>query len=326
MLRSYAYSENDDLSLSHKAQAIVLKELEVARQSVEEIRKTESSSKGYGKCPVCGRENNSFLYQKWEVPYFLCGKCQSIYCQCEDDVLDKYKENRKMNALRKSEEYQHDAVKRRSESWEELIQWLCFRLYRYLAGKKELSVIDIGNRYTGFINMMREAEFCGQYNLRESILSEYDDISIEKADVILYINGLQQDQYPEKKLEEIRNCLKEDGVLILASRAGSGFDILALQEKHEYIYPYEHITLPSVSGLLELLCKTGYEVMEVTTPGVMDVNYVYANRDQIKNSNLFLQSMMYGQSSQSLHEFQRYLQKNCMSSYVQIIAKRKKYG
>ena len=112
--------------------------------------------------------------------------------------------------------------------------------------------------------------------------------------------------------------------MILNARAGSGFDILTLRENNREIYPYEHILLPSVRGLTQLLQRNGYEVLEVTTPGVMDLKYVMESKERLGDRETFVRYFLEEASPLMLQEFQRFLQKGCLSSFICIIARKER--
>lgn len=54
-----------------------------------------------------------------------------------------------------------------------------------------------------------------------------------------------------------------------------------------------------------MLAQTGFELLEFTTPGTFDLNYVKANKDGLAEA-----------------DFQRFIPKSGLSSYAQVIARR----
>ena len=144
---------------------------------------------------------------------------------------------------------------------------------------------------------------------------------IEKADVILYMNQLQHETNPTETLKELRKELKEDGVLILNTRLGSGFDILTLKGNMDSIFPYEHIMLPSRKGLEMILEEAGYELLEITTPGTRDMESVIRNKERIEESNFFVKYLLQTADKATMADFQQFLQKSGLSSFAQVVAR-----
>ena len=64
------------------------------------------------------------------------------------------------------------------------------------------------------------------------------------------------------------------------------------------------------------------ELLEFTTPGTFDINYVKANQDGIDREYYFIRYFLAAASPTVQAEFQRFIQKAGMSSYAQIIARR----
>lgn len=320
MLRSYQYTEKPYTSYSMQSDRFWEEEVATAKRFVEShpIRQDEDQS-----CPVCGEKHGRFFYAKWNVHYLRCEQCRSIYAVADPETIASYRLDPEMTALRCDKEYQQAISSRRTGVWEEFLGWLSVRSFRFLKRNRDLRIIDLGSRVEEYCRVVRENPICGEYNLRGSILRDNEEtIPAGGADLVLYSDQLKTETDPQRRLEEIRTFLKKDGLLILGARAGSGFDILTLREHNSQIYPYEHVFLPSVKGITLLLKKTGYEVLEVTTPGVMDVRYVLDSLDALDDRELFVKYLLSESDNGILQELQRFLQKSGMSSFVRVIARK----
>ncbi|MBQ6567009.1 MAG: hypothetical protein IJL80_08120 [Treponema sp.] len=211
----------------------------------------------------------------------------------------------------------------RQEVWREFLEWVEVRTFRFLGRNRNLSIVDVGNRLMGLVKMTKESNICGRYELRDSICSAAcDKINIGEADVVFYNDVIKTEFEPRKRLQEIKRCMKDDGLIFVGFRAGSGFDVITLKERNTRISPYEHILLPSVQGITKLLEDCGFDILEITAPGVMDVKYVLDDFDKLDEDDEFVRQLLTGYSETTLLEFQRFLQKNCMSSFVRVIARK----
>ena len=316
MLRSYEYTEQSYANDSFQSNLLRDKEINFAYQfSMQKGRKNEK----FRKCPVCGKDSGQYFYTKWQVDYLVCESCKSVYACCEKDSVEMYRKYQELLEFRRSNFYQAEVTSRRQQYWEDFLEWLQIRSFRFLKKNSGLSIIDVGNRYYGYIDAIKKSDLCEQYKLIDSILNYSENDEIEQADIVFYFDQMQQEQNPVNKLKELFSMLKHKGMLVIGTRAGSGFDVLTLKEHNIKIYPYEHIVLPSVQGLVGMLEDAGYKVLEVTTPGVMDVQYVREGQKWLDNSNAFVKNLVQADES-VLKEFQRFLQKSCMSSYVRVIA------
>ena len=134
---------------------------------------------------------------------------------------------------------------------------------------------------------------------------------------------MQHEADPIITLREIGNNLKHNGLIILSTRLGSGFDILTLKGSTSDIFPYEHIMLPSKVGLEMILDEAGYELLEITTPGTRDINEVLNNQERIDDNNLFVRQLLRTADRRTLSDFQQFLQRSLMSSFAQLIARKR---
>jgi len=320
MLRSYEYTEQSYSDVRFQSDLLRDKEIHLAECFGKNIKQSRSKGK---VCPVCEKETGNYFYTKWGVDYLLCNECGSVYASCKKEEVDEYKKYDALLELRRSEIYQQEVTERRQQYWKDFLEWMQIRTFRFMKKNKGLSIIDVGNRYLGFTDAIKKSELCGQYCLTDSILENVHSDKLDKAELIFYLDQMQNEIEPVKKLKEMYDMLETGGLLVLGTRAGSGFDILTLKEHNLKIYPYEHVVLPSVQGLVSMLKEAGYKILEITTPGIMDIQYVKEVYQLLDDSNVFIKNLMQAQDS-VLQEFQRFLQKNSMSSFVRVIATKEK--
>lgn len=272
---------------------------------------------------MCRKNSGKYFFTKWNVDYLCCEECSSIYAVCDEETVSGYLSYGELTSLRLSEEYQEQITNSRQDVWKEFLEWVEVRSYRFLGRNKNLNIIDVGNRLAGLADMTKKSPICGKYNLIDSMyVAEGDYIGDEDADIIFYNDVFKTEFHPDERFQSIKKLMKKDGILFIGARAGSGFDILTLKEKNTKIYPYEHILLPSVRGIMNFLRNNGFEVLEITTPGVMDVKYVMEDLDKLGDGEEFVRHLLKEGDESTLQEFQRFLQKSCMSSFIRVIARR----
>lgn len=322
MLRSYQYTESSYLKYTMQNKLYREKETAIARNYVASHRLRRDL---HDVCPICGEKAGRHFYTKWSVDYLRCSACKSIFAVCDEEIVRGYQEHHELQEFRIDSGYQRQISENREKLWKSFLEWVEVRAYRFIGRNRGLNILDVGNRFRGYSEMIAQSPLCGVYDLRRSILGEDTwKVSAGMADIVFYLDRMQQDMNPKEVLHGMREYLKKDGLLFLSTRAGSGFDILTLKEHNRKIYPYEHILLPSRRGLVGLLEKCGYEVVEITTPGVMDVQYVAESMETLDDREEFVRYMLEETGDNLLQEFQRFLQKSGLSSFVCIIARRKR--
>ncbi len=319
MLKAYDYagfklqpSELQDTDFFHREKAIAHSfTLEFSMDGAEK------------RCPVCGGKHTNYFFSRWDIEYLFCKDCGSIFVPVKRELIQKYLQLEKMKVLRISKDYQAQAERRRASIWDGQVLWAEYRIYRYLGHNTNLDMIDWGNRYIGSAKRFQNSGMCANYELRDSPLPLKTD-KLDQADVVLYMNQLQHEINPVETLKHLKKSLKPDGILILNTRLGSGFDILTLKGDMDMLFPYEHVLLPSRKGLELILQQAGYQLLEITTPGTRDIETVLKNKEKIEDSNFFVKYLLETSDDATLAEFQRFLQKSGLSSFAQVIAKVRK--
>jgi hypothetical protein len=129
---------------------------------------------------------------------------------------------------------------------------------------------------------------------------------------------------PSAFLKAVKRSLVPDGVLLLTTLTVTGFDIQVLWEYSKSVYPPHHINLLSVNGTRQLMERNGFEVMEITTPGELDVDIV---RNMLRESPelkipRFVRRII-DAPEDVRSDFQSFLKRNGLSSHMRVIAKRR---
>ncbi len=319
MLRAYDYAEkrmDDRIRDAH----VLNKEKEIALKFVLE----HPISKVHSPCPICGSHHTGYVFDIWNIDYLRCRDCNSIFVPVDDDTMQKYKNLEELKEFRKDRHYQNLIREIRDSAYEENIRWLQYRAYRYLGRNSDIKIIDYGDKYQGFIDKIKGTTMTSEYELRESpLLEENEAVGIDQADIIISMNQLQHEPNPLSLLRDFRKSLSDHGILVLNTRLGSGFDVLTLKGSNDDIYPYEHVLLPSRRGVEMAMEMSGYELLEITTPGTRDINVVKSNVERLGEDNLFVRYLMDTADERMLMDFQQFLQKNGLSSFVRLIARKR---
>ena len=325
MLTAFNYYEPEEecrIQKEMKMTPFFAQELEVAEKFA---RSHPSSCDTRNQCVVCGSNKVSYFYEKWGVRYLRCTDCYSVMADVKEEDIREYVRLKELKEIRLSEEYQENGTESRQQKWEEFLDWLKYRTYRYCGKNTGFSILDYGTRWEGLKRFLQESDLCETYELWDSILRDAKQGAIireNSVDIILALDYIQQKIRPVHFFREAHNHLKKGGLLILGTKVGSGFDILSLRENNRNVFPYEHILMPSREGIEILFTQAGFELLEFTTPGTFDLNYVKANKDGLAPDDYFIKYFLNTATVSAEAEFQRFIQKCGLSSYAQVIARR----
>ena len=321
MLTAYTYYEPSE-------QIRIQKEIKGSRLFEEEIsianrftKKHLNARKILTDCPVCKKGNVKKFFQKEGIDYFRCQNCYSIIAGVETEAALKYEQLPELISFYESDEYQDLGKRLRVDRWNEIIDWISFRAFRYLGKNEDFTIVDYGNRWREFRKIIEESKICGSYIFKHAY--EISEGRRNKADIIIAFDCIQRKTDPIPFLSQCLNELQDNGLLFLGLKAGSGMDVLLLKEKNKNVFPFEHILIPSKEGIYEMLDQSGYEVLEFITPGTFDVNYIKDHIEDMPEDNAFMQYLLHSNNVAIEAEFQRFIQKAGMSSYAQVVARKK---
>ena len=308
--KAYSYSEIEHLSEGVHDRAILEREKLLASEFVESYPCPSQPS----LCPLCESEETDRFAEIGGAQYHRCRICWSLFLNVSEDVIHKYRDYKPLNSFRESRIYQETARQKREAIWREQLFWVEFRSARYLQPLRELSVIEIGGRFKGFSEIIKAS--CAQYSQHRTI-----ELIQGLSDVVLYFGSMQLEVSPTKALYMIHKHLGDNGLLFLSTRVSTVFDILTLKGNVNSLYPYDSSTIPSIEALELILNKTGFDLLEISTPGTLDVRYVVENSSKLERGDLFTRYLIEKADNTVRSEFQRLLQKSAMSSHAQLVAR-----
>jgi hypothetical protein len=276
-------------------------------------------------CPICQTQRSEILFQKWGCGYVLCPKTWTVSLASLPDsktLLDYYHQS-EISRFRASREYQTVVSQKRRDLWESQIGWIEGRVSRHL-GNKKYAVVDWGSKFVGWVEFLQTSGFVDTLYIQDPLPPINERMNFGgQADVVCLIDVLQRQTQPLGLLQKIAQNINPGGILIAACRAGSGFDVLALRENSESVFPLDHIFLPSPQGMQVLLEQAGFEVLELTTPGLMDMTYVQNAGPMIPRDQYFLRYIMEQGDELLFERMQGFLQRNNLSSHLRCVARRK---
>ncbi|MEO5330378.1 MAG: class I SAM-dependent methyltransferase, partial [Magnetococcus sp. THC-1_WYH] len=143
------------------------------------------------------------------------------------------------------------------------------------------------------------------------------------ANLVVCFEVLEHVHDPLVFLRTLARLVVPGGHVFVSTLGVDGFDIQILWEKSNSIFPPHHINFPSVSGLWHLFSRAGLVDVEITTPGVLDVDIVRnaARRDpHLLHGQRFVEKIIADDALAG--SMQRFLIENKMSSHTWIIGRK----
>lgn len=321
MLTAYSFQEyNEKIHDAEKIKggALFEKEVDIAHRFTMKHQEKDQQSQS---CPICKSVNKDLFFEKWGIAYCRCSRCFSVFACVSSEATSEYESSSELTEFYQSEEYQKNGLEKREERWEEILDWISFRTYRYKKKNKDLRITDIGNRWHIFRKKIIDSELCGEYRLLPSFCEKEEMDG--KADIVMAFDCFQRKSTPYPFLTACHRFLKDDGLLFMGIKAGSGMDIILLKEKNRNVFPFEHILMPSKEGIMEMLEQSGFELLELITPGMFDVEYLKEHVSELPEENILMHYLLQNCRKETESDLQRFIQKAGLSSYAQVVARKK---
>ncbi len=293
-------------------------------------------------CPACGSSDQHFEFSKHTFKYQTCDECRTLFMspRPSPDVMHSYYSN--------SENYQYWAkhIFPASESsrreklhkpWLRRVVGFCERF-----DIPTRSLVEVGAGFGTFCSVAQDSPHFDQVTAIEPtpemaaacrsrgvnvVEKRIEDVSDEVAgaNVAVAFEVIEHLYEPRQFLSQVARILDADGLLVLSCPNGQGFDVATLREKSLAIDP-EHVNLFNPQSLSRLVESCGYEVLDVSTPGRLDAEFVHL---AIKEGNFdvsgqpFLKRVLVDEWDRLGWPFQQFLAENSLSSHMWLAARKK---
>jgi len=290
-------------------------------------------------CPACKSPENKKAFVKFGFQYVECQNCRTVYMNPHPDDKD-IKEH--FLSSPSARFWRYTLLKatgdiRKEKIYYPRIQWIIDMAEEYLSGPKNIA--DFNSRSTDYIAYLLSSE----YFHNRSIINPYfsiDDIEDEKLKSDIFEASNPGKSLTNKNpiniatafevidctsdvdalMKTMKSILCKGGLCFITTLSISGFDMQVLWENSKSIFPPDRINALSQKGLKLLFQRHGFEMLEYSTPGVLDLDIVEREYNKRPSLNIprFVKSMLETGDEQLKQDFQNFLQSNRLSSFVRI--------
>lgn len=292
-------------------------------------------------CPFCGGSASRSAFEKEGFRYVECAGCESLYASPRPTpaLLRAYLETSEAAEYWSTHFYRETADARRAQMFRPRAARIAALADQYgLDGRAVCA--DIGAGYGLFL---LELENLGRFGRMVAIepdarlarvCREHGFTVVEKwveevtpedvaADLAVAFEVLEHVFDPLTFLRAASRTVRPGGLLFFSTLAASGFDIQVLWEHSRSVSPPQHLSFPSIGGVEMLVERAGLELIEVTTPGQLDVDIV-RNR-LLAEPELPVPRIartIAGADAAARRAVQEVLREHRLSSHVQCLARR----
>jgi SAM-dependent methyltransferase len=288
-------------------------------------------------CPGCSDKGARLAFSKMGLDYRECTKCGSLFASprpSDKEMRSFYKDSRAghfqreriLGSTRKS---------RRNNILSYRVHWITGLIEEYLPDAKVF--LDYGTKYPWLLSELRSRRhlktiisilpecFEEESSLRKTAeIMNTDEVGENSVDGFAAFEVVERVFDVQRLLDNAYRVCRQDGLLIITSSTSSGFEYQALGSYSPNIVPFDRINLLSLEALVGRIEKAGFEIIEVSTPGRLDLEIVKKVYEEDPDIPLdpFWKYVLRHRSEDAGRSFQEWLQRFQLSAHVRIAAKK----
>lgn len=293
-------------------------------------------------CPGCADKQASPAFKKQGFTYSTCGRCGTLYAspRPSPEQMARFYEESESARFWSTHFFKETEAGRRIKMFRPRAELV--KEVRDREGlPSDACLADVGAGYGTFLEEVRRAGGFARlvgvepekrlaavcrgkgFDVLEKTAEAASDGDCS-ADFASAFEVLEHTFSPAEFLSGVGRLLKPRGLFLLTTLTVDGFDIQVLWDRSRNVYPPHHINILSVKGVEALAEMTGFEVLELTTPGKLDVD-ITAN--VLKESPdppppRFVASLLSGPED-ARRDFQAFLAAHRMSSHLRTLLRKK---
>ena len=304
---------------------------DVFRFLVDGQRLTENT------CPACASASSQKSFERYRLTYRHCQACDTLYIspRPSDEQISRFYADAPSCRFWRDQLSETASLKRSEKIIKPRLEWILDSVTEYAPSAKHW--VDIHTGQLRYARAMQQANIFSEKTLINPYfqLKADDPIAViqepwwqaklpKPADVVTIFEVIDQTSRPGELLVAVRAMLKSGGLCFMTTILSSGFDVRELGANAQNIYPPDRLNVFSVKGLRVLVERSGFECLEFSTPGILDVEIVaqtLVENPQISISP-FIRDLVFHQNKEVKRSFQEFLQMNLLSSYGRVLIRK----
>ncbi|CAN5857787.1 class I SAM-dependent methyltransferase [soil metagenome] len=293
-------------------------------------------------CPACGTHERRRAFGKYDLDYVTCTACATIYISPRPTpaVLEDYYTNSENYAYWNAVIFPASEPARREKIFKPRVERTLELCERY--GVKRDLCVEVGAGFGIYCEEMQKtggfkrvvgieptpglAQTCRERGIEILELPvEKVDFSTMRADVVASFEVIEHLFEPQSFIERCADLVRPGGILVITCPNGRGFDVEVMGPGSDAV-DVEHLNYFNPKSLGALVEKSGFEVLEVSTPGKLDAELVRKKvllGEFSLDGQPFLAQVLIERWDEVGAAFQSFLATNGLSSHMWLVARRR---
>lgn len=287
-------------------------------------------------CPAC-HTKGQYSFDKHGFSYEECPNCQTLFVNPRpplEDFFRYYQQSESANYFATTF-YRETAEARREMLWKPKAKMVDDILRKY--NIKPDRIFDIGGGFGIFAEEYQSisdvgvtiiepgpelAEICRKkgLNVVESFLEQVSVTDLTDGSKAFVSFELFEHLHDcGVFLERLSELMQSGDLFLFTTLSGIGIDIQALWNQSNSI-SLQHLNFFNPKSIRILIERFGLDVLEVNTPGELDMDILYKNREKVNDR--FIRNMIGQSSKESRSLWQKFISDNGLSSHMFVVCQR----
>lgn len=287
-------------------------------------------------CPACGA-NGVHAFTKMGFSYAECPDCSTLYVspRPERSAFERYYTDSPSTHYWATTFYKETEAARREKIWKPKAELISEKLSHFSAFDE---IVDVGGGYGTFAEEINRisgckvtiiepsrhlAEICRNkgFVVIEKFLEDVSPCDLgHKTRCFVSFELFEHLYDPAAFLRCLNRLMRVGDAFIFSTLNGMGADIRVLWEHSQAVSPPHHLNFFNSHSVRKLLATCGFGVIEVTTPGRLDVNIIENSLQHV--TDRFWQTFITHSSENAKQQLQEFLAAHLLSSHMMVICKK----
>jgi 2-polyprenyl-3-methyl-5-hydroxy-6-metoxy-1,4-benzoquinol methylase len=311
---------------------------EYLRLAEKDIQKYFSTGERHPVCcPACGL-NGHYSFAKHGFIYEECSACQTLFVSPRPSAVafSLYYQESESAKYWASTFYKETAEARREKLWHPKALAIRDLVERF--GTEQHGLVDIGGGYGIFAEEYEKvsgmkvtviepgsalAQVCRDKGLEvvQGFLEEIEPEQLGPNPMAFVSFELFEHLHdPEKFLRHLFDLMGVGDLFIFTTLSGTGVDIQAIWEDSKSVSPPHHLNFLNPKSARILLERVGFDVLQTSTPGKLDIDILYNNRQHIKDR--FWRTFVIQATEDEKQAMQSFIANNGLSSHMLVVCQK----
>ena len=287
-------------------------------------------------CPVTGEKEVQKSFSKMGMQYKFSKTLGNIYLSPRPtmEILRQFYQESPARKFWLTELWPQTQDVRKEKIILPQLEWAQGFITQY-SHERKLLLSEYLPNYWGYYKSAKEFFTESNYSLVEPLFDpDIANIDVETScttneveessmDAIFLFEALDRSVEPFDLLQKVFNSLKSGGLCFITCLLSSGFEVHVLGQKSEIFVPPERMNILSYEGMNALIEKLdGFEILEFSTPGVLDIPNVKKHLNGVGNAAFLHYILRKRQDPELLNSFQDFLQMYRLVTFGRLVLRK----